>query len=148
MLQDPEKGHVRSLAVCFLVFWWPPYGILKAIIFLSCGFYVLSFFLFPYLISAVADWMSTILLHVVRPSANLECRSEMCCMRLAGPKKIAKNFQSAHHLTTLSSYIFATKACIDNRKNLLNSNMSSRCPHNMVNFGPPLKLQDGLRSAK
>ena len=34
--------------------------------------------------------MSTILLHVVRPSANLECRSEMCCMRLAGPKKSPK----------------------------------------------------------
>jgi len=36
----------------------------------------------------------------------------------------------------LSGYIFATKARIDNRKkNLLSSNMSSTCPHNMVNFG-------------
>ena len=33
------------------------------------------------------------------------------------------------------SYIFATKARIKNRKNLLNSNISSRCSHNMVNFG-------------
>ena len=42
---------------------------------------------------------------------------------------------SAHHRTTLSGYIFATKACIDNRKkNSLSSNVSSRCPHNMVNF--------------
>ena len=32
--------------------------------------------------------------------------------------------------------IFATKACTDNRKNLLSSNISSTCPHNMVNFGP------------
>jgi len=32
-------------------------------------------------------------------------------------------------------YIFATKAFIDNRKNLLSSNISSTCPHNMVNFG-------------
>jgi len=31
---------------------------------------------------------------------------------------------------------FATKARIDNRKNLLNSNISPTCPHNMVNFGP------------
>jgi len=50
----------------------------------------------------------------------------------------AKNRQkspSAHHRTTLSGYIFATKAHIDNRKkNLLSSNISSRCPHNMVNF--------------
>jgi len=34
-------------------------------------------------------------------------------------------------------YIFATKACIDNRKkNLLSSNISSRCLYNMVNFSP------------
>jgi len=32
-------------------------------------------------------------------------------------------------------YVFATKACIDNRKKiLLSSNISSICPHNMVNF--------------
>jgi len=30
----------------------------------------------------------------------------------------------------------ATKACIDNRKNLLSSNTSSTCPRNMANFGP------------
>ena len=42
---------------------------------------------------------------------------------------------SAHHRATLSGDIFATKARVDNRK-LLSSNISSRCPHNMVNFGP------------
>jgi len=31
--------------------------------------------------------------------------------------------------------IFATKARIDNRKKILNSNISSTCPHNMANFG-------------
>jgi len=37
----------------------------------------------------------------------------------------------------LSGYIFATKAHIDNRKkNLLCSNISSTCSHNMVNFSP------------
>jgi len=30
----------------------------------------------------------------------------------------------------------ATKACIDNLKKLLNSNIFSTCPHNMVNIGP------------
>ena len=50
----------------------------------------------------------------------------------AGPKKSP----SGHHRTTLSGYIFATKACIDNQiKNLLSSNISSASPHNMVNFG-------------
>jgi len=51
-------------------------------------------------------------------------------------QKIAKHSPSAHHRTTLSGYIFGTKACIDNRKkSLLSSNISFRCPHNMVNFG-------------
>ena len=42
-----------------------------------------------------------------------------------------------HHRTTSSGYIFATKERIDNcQKNLLSSNISSTCPHNMVNFCP------------
>jgi len=48
--------------ICLL---WPPYGIGQAIIFSCCGFYLLSFF--PHLISAVGDWMSTILPHMVWP---------------------------------------------------------------------------------
>jgi len=96
---------------------------------------------FPRLFSAIRDWMSTILQFCAwcGLSANLECRSEMCCTWLAentGCKKIAKNSPSAHHCTTLSGCIFATKACIDNRKNFLNSNISSTCSHNMVNFCP------------
>ena len=43
---------------------WPPYGIGQAIIFLPCGFFLLFF---PRLISAVGDWMSTILPHMVWP---------------------------------------------------------------------------------
>ena len=43
---------------------------------------------------------------------------------------------SAHHRTNLSACIFATKACIDSRTKLLNSNTSSTCLHNMANFGP------------
>jgi len=73
-------------------------------------------------------------------SANLECRSEMCGTRLAenaGPKKVAKIaiWAPSHNFV---GYIFAriaTKARINNRKNLLSSNMSFRCPHNMVNIG-------------
>jgi len=52
-------------------------------------------------------------------------------------QKSRQKSPSGHHCTTLSCYIFATKARIDNRKkNLLSSNTSSRCPQNMVNFGP------------
>ena len=51
--------------------------------------------------------------------------------------KIAKNAPSGHHRTTLSGDILATKACFDSRKNIwLNSNTSSTCPDNTVNFGP------------
>jgi len=53
----------------------------------------------------------------------------MCSTRLAensstGRKK-SPNLPSAHHRTALSVYIFATKACIDNQKKNLNSNISS-----------------------
>jgi len=42
-----------------------------------------------------------------------------------------------HHRTTLSGYISATKARINNqKKDLLSSNISPTCPYNMVNFGP------------
>ena len=44
---------------------WLPYGIGPAIIFLPCDFYLSSFF--RRLISAVGDWMSTILQHMVWP---------------------------------------------------------------------------------
>jgi len=44
-------------------------------------------------------------------------------------QKSRQKSPSGHHRTILSGYIFATEACIDNwKKNLLSSNMSSRCP--------------------
>ena len=101
----------------------------------GCGFffYLFIFFSWPNLSCCVLDvyytstWFDR--------SANLECRSEMCCTLLAGnagPKKSP----SGRHRTTLSGYIFTTKARIDNRKkNLLNSNVSPTCPYNVVNFG-------------
>jgi len=63
--------------------------------------------------------------------------SETCCMRLAEiqDEKITQKLPSGHHPTTLSGYIFATKAHIDNRKNLSSNNISSTGPYNMVNFG-------------
>jgi len=86
----------------------------------------------------------------------------MCCTRLAantGRKKIRQKSPSGHYLTTLSACIFAIKACIDNRKNLLNTNISSTCPYNTENtvnfghyrlrsvgaFGAPQQISTGLR---
>jgi len=57
----------------------------------------------------------------------------MCCTRLA-ENTGRKNLPSVHHRKTLLGCVFATTACIDCRKNLLNSNISSTCSHNIVNF--------------
>jgi len=98
---------------------WPPCVADADIIFLSC-FFLLSSFFFPRLISAVADWMSTILLHMVWPySANLECRSENVLHAARWKRrtqKIVKNSPFGHHRTTLTGYIFAIKARTDSRK--------------------------------
>ena len=51
-------------------------------------------------------------------------------------QKSRQKSPSGHHRTTFVGYIFATKARIDNLKKLLSSNISSTCPHNIVNFGP------------
>jgi len=114
---------------------WSPYRTGQTIIFLPCGF----FFLFPRLISAVADWMSAILPHMVWPYC--EFRMQVWNVLHAArwkyrTQKSRKKSPSGHHRTTLSGYIFATKARIDNWKKNLSSNTSSTCPHNMANFGP------------
>jgi len=60
---------------------------------LPCCFYR-SFFFFPRLLSAVADGCLPYFHTWCALSANLECMSEMCCMRLAentGRKNYAKN---------------------------------------------------------
>jgi len=115
---------------------WSHCGIAQTIIFLPCGFFLLLSSFFPRLISAVADWVSAILLTWCGLSANSECRSEMCCTRLARNarrKKLPKIaiWTPSHNFIC---YIFATKARIDSRKKLLSSNIASTCPHNMVNF--------------
>ena len=82
-------------------------------------FLLLSFFLFPRLFSAVGDWMSTTWCGL---SANLECRSEMCCTRGSLEIQDAKMTQQIaiwHHRTTSSGCIFATKAYIDNREKIV-----------------------------
>ena len=71
-------------------------------------------------------------------SANLECRSETYCKRLAentGRKKSPKN----RHLGTIAQLCWAISLQLRHvstiGKNLLSNNISSTCPHNMVNFG-------------
>jgi len=93
----------------------------------SCGFSLFLLFSSPILSGRRLDVYHTFDTRYGL-SANLECMSEMCCTRLAGNTGRKNRQKSAicHHHTTLSAYIFATKACIDNRE--------KTCPHNMVNF--------------
>jgi len=125
----------------FALWLWSPYRIGQTIIFLPCGFFfLLSSFYFssPNLSRRRLDvcHTSTHGVALVQISdAGLKCDARGS-MDIRDAKKSPK-IAIGHHRTTLSSYIFATEARIDNRKKkLLSSNISSRCPHNMVNFGP------------
>ena len=65
-------------------------------------------------------------------SANLKCRSKMYCMRL-DENTGCKN----RHLGTIAQICWAASLQLrQSENNLLNSNTSSTCPHNMVNFSP------------
>ena len=70
-------------------------------------------------------------------NANLGCRSETCCTRLAQKYRTQKNSQKVaiwHHRTTCRAMSSQLRH-IDYQKKLLSSNISSTCPYNMVNFG-------------
>ena len=60
----PPYGIGQAIIFSSCGFLWSPYGIGQIIIFSSCRLFYLSF---PRLISAVAEWMSAILPHMVRP---------------------------------------------------------------------------------
>jgi len=73
--------------------------------------------------------------------ANLGCRSETCCTRLAGNAGRKKS-PKIRHLRTVQSHKFVglylrNKGTYrQSEKNLLNNNISPTCSHTMVNFGP------------
>jgi len=125
--------------------------------FLPCGFFFLSSsFVFPRLLSAVADWMSTILRHMVWPwwEFRMQAWNVLHAARWKyRTQKIAKNLPSVHHCTTFSGYIFAAKARIDNWKKVVKQqylpHMSSQYGElgplaaeiSSVVFGHPCKFQ-------
>jgi len=91
--------HGRPAQQMRTSFLWPPYVVRQTIIFLPCGFYLLLsssssfFFSSPNLSGRTLDVYHTST-HGMSLSANLGCRSEMCCTRLArnkGRKNDAKN---------------------------------------------------------
>ena len=99
-----------------------------------------SFFLsfFPRLISAVGDWMCLPYFHTwCGLSANLGCRSETCYTRLpenTGSKKSPKN-RHRRTIVQLCRAISLQLRHVSTIQKKTSSNVSSRCSHNMVNFG-------------
>jgi len=118
---------------------WPPCVADADIIFLSCGFfYLLSLSFFPCLISAVADWMSAILAHMVW----LLCEFRMQVwneLHAARWKYRTQNIAPLHNF--VGPYLRNYSMHRQSEKNLLNSNTSSTCPYNMVNL--PLAAEIG-----
>ena len=72
-------------------------------------------------------------------SANLECKSEMCCTRLTGNTG-RKNDAKNRHLRTTAQLCRAISSQLRHvstiGKNVLSSNIASICTYNMLNFCP------------
>ena len=113
---------VRHSYNCLL---WSPYGIGQTIIFSSC-FFFLFYFLAPNLSGQRLDVYRTSTRGVAL--VRIQNAGLKCAARGSLQIQDAKKSPSGHHRTTLSGCIFATKACIDNRKKLLSSYISSTCP--------------------
>ena len=90
----------RVYFLCCLL--WSPYVIGQTIIFSSCFFLISCFFFFFLSLSQQSEIGCLPYFHTwCGLSANLECRSEMCCTQLAentGRKKVDKN----RHLGTIA----------------------------------------------
>jgi len=106
-------------AVLFLhcYYLWSPCGVGQTTIFLPCSFffYLSIFFIFPCLISAIADWMSAILPHMMWPLCEFKMQVWNVLHTARWKYRTQKSRQilpSGHHRTILSAYVFATKAHI------------------------------------
>jgi len=104
----------------------------QTIIFSSCGLFF--FFLLFFLALSQPPQIGCLpYFHTCGFSANLRCSSETCCMQLAentGRKKVAKN----RHLGTIAQLCRAISLQL-RHISTIGKNLSSTCPHNMVNFG-------------
>ena len=104
---------------------WLPYGIGKGHYIFALWF--LSFFFAEWILPYFYTWCGF--------SANLECRSELCCTRLAGNTR-CKNHAKNRHIGTIAQLCRAVSSQLSHvstiGKNLLSSNTSSTCPCNMV----------------
>jgi len=92
------------------VLWHCAWNVVMATLWNRAGHYIFvlwflsSFFylFFPRLISSAADWCLPYFHTWCGPSANLECRSEMCCTRLAG-----NTWRKNRHFGTIAQLCWA-----------------------------------------
>jgi len=119
---------------------WPPCVADADVIFLPCSFFLSSSCLFlssPNLSRRRLDVYHTSTHGVALVRIwNASLKRAACGSLKIQDAKLTQKSPSAHHRTTLSGYIFATNAWIDNRKKMLNSNISPHVLIIMVNFGP------------
>jgi len=114
-------------------FWWPPCVADVGIIFCSYGSYLSSsFFLLSF--SPILSGQRLDVYHTLPHTMWPWCEFRMhvwngllvACWN-TGRKNCAKKSPPAHHHTSLSGYILATKACIDNQKKTCQTAIST--PH-------------------
>jgi len=107
--------------VHYSILLWPLYAI-RAGHYIFALWFLLSFFFFlfssPNLSRRRLNVYHTYFHTWCGLSANFGCRSETCCTLKIGIQ-YAKKSPFGHHSTTLWGYVFASKACIDNRKKLV-----------------------------
>ena len=118
---------------------WPPCGVGQAIIFLSCGFLLYlsssSFFSSPIPSGRTLDvyHTSTPGVALVRIS-NTRLKCAACGSLEMQDARNRPKFTIAQLCWAISSQLWHILTI--GKKNLLNSSISSTCPHNMVNFAP------------
>jgi len=137
MCQYLSYSSMMHMALHQCVLLWPPYVIGQAIIFLPCDFFLSSFFSSPNLSGRRLDVYHTLkhgvaLVQIYNAGLKGAARSSL---QMRDPK-VAKN----RHLGTIAQLCRAISSQLRHvltiGKNLLSSNISSTCPHSMVNYGP------------
>jgi len=135
---EPRLKWNKIVLASKTILLWPPYVIGQAIMLLTCGFFFFFFYLFPRLISAVADWMSTILLHMVWPYCEFRIQV-WNVLHAARWKCRTQKSPNIRNLGTVAQICWAVSSQLRHvstiGKKLLKSNTSPICPCSMVNVG-------------
>jgi len=98
-----------------------------------CGFFP-SFFFFHRLISSVGDWMSAIIPHMVWPQCEFRMQVWNVLHAARWKYRTQKIAICPPSYNFVGLYLRNEGTYRQSEKNLLSSDISSRCPHNMVNF--------------